>query len=199
MKDMCRVNVVNHNLKGWYFMKRFFILFLALISLSAVAFAAETVAQMTYMVKMPDVIREGKYTGEVENGVPHGYGVFVTQNSAGVSWHYVGQWDNGVMSGQGGQYWDTGKSTVGTFENNSMASGEMHQNASFNVWVDYRDVVDGCFRGIEYREDGSIFFDGYLEKGTNKYKKGTFYTKEGKVFFSGEIGEGFNLNQMYLK
>lgn len=199
MKDMCLVNVVNHNLKGWYFMKRFFVLFLALLSLAPASFAAETVAQMTYIVKMPDVIREGKYTGEVENGVPHGYGVFVTQNSSGVSWHYVGQWENGAMSGQGGQYWDVGRSTVGTYANNDMISGMIRSNVSFSAWVDYSDVVDGCFRSIEYREDGSILFDGFIDKETSRYKKGTFYTKDGTVFFSGEMGEGFNLNQMYIK
>ena len=184
-------------------MKRFFILFLALISLVSISSAeevpSETVAQMTYMVKMPDVIREGKYTGEVKNGVPHGYGVFVTKNSSNVEWHYIGQWENGVMCGQGGQYWEIGKSMVGTYVNNSMVSGRIYDETSFNVWVDYSEVDDGAYRGIEYREDGSVLFDGFIEQGTGRYKKGTFYTKDGKVFFSGEFGEGFNLNQMYIK
>ena len=181
-------------------MKRLFTIFLVLMSIAAFSVAsAESVTQMTYMVKLPDVIREGLYTGEVQNGVPHGYGVFVTQNSAGVSWHYLGQWENGLMCGLGGQYWDVGHSNVGTFTNNDMVSGDIHENTSFNVWVDYADVVDGCYKGIEYRTDGTVLFEGYIEEGTNKYKFGTFYTKEGAVFFSGEIGEGFNMNMMYIK
>ena len=181
-------------------MKRLITLFLVLISIAAFSSAsAESVTQMTYMLKLPDVIREGLYTGEVQNGVPHGYGVFVTKNSSGVAWHYLGQWENGAMCGQGGEYWDIGQSNVGTFANNDMVRGDIHKNTSFNAWADYSDVIDGCYKGIEYRADGTVFFDGYIDSKTNKYKRGTFYTKDGSVFFSGEIGEGFNLNLMYIK
>lgn len=181
-------------------MNRFFAISIVLwILFSFSCVSAESVTNMPYLVKLPDVIRDGLYTGEVKGGIPHGYGVFVTENSSGVSWHYLGEWESGKMCGQGGQYWDIGKATVGSFKDNDMISGNIHDHASFNVTVDYDDIVDGCYKGIEYREDGTILFDGYIEFVTNKYRKGTFYTKEGDVFFSGEIGEGFNMNLMYIK
>ena len=183
-------------------MKRFFVLFLAMLAIMSASFAesanTETVAQMTCIIKLPDVIREGKYTGEVQNGVPHGYGVFVTVNSEGIEWHYLGQWDNGAMSGQGGQYWNSGTCNVGTFMNGDMVFGEIHQTPSQSAWIDYRPDEDGNCRIIEYRSDGSVLFDGYADAVTGNYKKGTVYTKDGKVFFSGEIGEGFNWNLVYI-
>lgn len=181
-------------------MKRILAIFLILFSFASFpAVIAESVTQMTYMVKMPDAIRDGLYTGEVDGDVPNGYGVFVAKNSSGASWHYIGQWVNGVMCGQGGQYWDNGKSAVGTFENNAMVSGEIRKNSSFNAWVDYSDMVDGCYKAIEYRVDGTVLFEGYIDPKAGSYKKGTFYTKDGEVFFSGDLGEGFNLNLIYIK
>ena len=105
-------------------MKRFFALLLAVISFSVATVAnAEIVAQMTYTVVMPDVTREGLYTGEVSNGIPHGYGVFTATNSSGINWHYLGQWEDGQMRGQGGQYWDNGYYSIGIYMNNAMVKG----------------------------------------------------------------------------
>ena len=165
----------------------------------AVSASAETVAQMTYIVKMPDVIREGKYTGEVKDGIPHGYGLFVTQNSSGVSWHYIGEWVDGVMNGNGGQYWDIGQAHVGTFENNDLLCGYMRENTSQNVWIDYRKNEHGCYSAVEYREDGSVMLECCISPETGNYHKGTFYTKNGEIFFSGEIGEDFNWNLIYIE
>ena len=160
---------------------------------------AETVIQMTYIVKMPDVIREGKYSGEIKNGVPHGYGVFVSANSYGEAWHYLGEWIDGAMSGQGGCYWDGGQSHVGTYENSSLLCGYMHQSTSQNVWIDYRKNEHGCYSAIEYREDGSVLLECCISSETGNYHKGTFYTKNGDVFFSGEIGEGFNWDLIFIE
>lgn len=179
--------------------KRLFCLALLLLFSFSMVAEAETVAQMTYIVKLPDVIREGKYTGEVKNGIPHGYGVFVTQNSSGVYWHYLGEWLNGEMNGNGGKYWDSGQSYVGTYENNDMICGYKRQSTSQNVWIDYRTNEHGCYEAIEYRSDGSVLLECCIDAETGKYHMGTVYTKDGKVFFSGEIGEGFNWNLLYVE
>lgn len=106
-------------------MKRSIVLSLVLLSLCICASAsAEVVAQMTYTVVLPDVTREGLYTGEVQEGVPHGYGVFHTVNANGVKWHYLGEWVNGEMCGKGGQYWDSGYYMVGSYEHNDMIDGK---------------------------------------------------------------------------
>jgi len=158
----------------------------------------ENVVKMPYTVKMSDVTREGKYTGQLVDGLPHGYGAFETTNSQGVNWHYLGNWENGCMTGNGGQYWDDGRATVGTFANNDMIYGTVHDAPNTNYWVDYRQDEDGCIKVIEYRPKGSILFDGCVNAKTGQYHKGTVYTADGKVFFSGEIGEGFDWNLLYI-
>lgn len=183
-------------------MKKIVSFFVCLLLLFSVAFAAEpkteTVAQMTYIAKMPDVIREGKYTGEVKDGVPHGFGIFETTNSAGVNWHYIGEWVNGNMTGQGGQYWDNGQCTVGTYENGNMRCGHIWHSDGTHFWYDRTPNDHGCISCIAYRSDGSVLFDGCIGANTQQYHQGTVYTKDGKVFFSGELGEGFNWNLVYV-
>lgn len=112
-------------------MKRLSALVLVMLFLASFASAdAEAVARMAYTVVLPDVTREGLYTGEVQNGIPHGYGLFHATNSNGVSWHYLGDWVNGEMCGQGGQYWDSGYYMVGSYEHNEMISGKEYSGVT---------------------------------------------------------------------
>ncbi len=94
-------------------MKKVFSLILVLFCLFSVALAEEAdlefASKMDYVLELPDVIRKGTYSGETMNGIPNGFGVFETTNSSGINWHYIGQWENGKMSGEGGQYWDDGR------------------------------------------------------------------------------------------
>lgn len=159
----------------------------------------EAVVEMTCIVKLPDVIREGKYTGQVVDGVPHGYGVFVTENSSGIRWHYIGEWENGNMTGQGGQYWDIGQCHVGTFENGDLQCGYVRQYESPYGWIDRTPNEHGCYSAIEYRADGSILLECCLDPKTGAYHMGTVYTKKGDVFFSGTFGAGFDWSLIYVE
>ena len=182
-------------------MKRFLIALLALflfVPTVVAENATEFVVEMTYIVKMPNVIREGSYTGEISNGIPNGYGIFTSFNSEGIRWHYVGNWVDGAMCGEGGCYWDSGQSQIGTYENNQLILGTTHSNPSYSYWVDYRLDEEGCYKAKQYRADGTLLFDGCVDSTTHNYHKGTIYTGEGKVFFSGEIGEGFDWNLLYI-
>lgn len=175
------------------------ICFVLSFSTAAIAESSpETVAEMTYIVKMPDVIREGKYTGQIVNGVPHGYGVFVTKNSEGIQWHYLGEWENGLMAGNGGCYWDAGQSQVGTYENNEMVCGTVYTSTSSYSWFDTRNTQHGGYHTKVFRADGSIIFDGWIDPVTRKYLGGTVYKKNGDVFFSGDFGEGFDWDLIYV-
>lgn len=147
----------------------------------------ENVVQMTYVVKLPDVTREGKYTGELLNGVPHGYGIFEATNPSSITWHYIGQWENGNMTGEGGQYWDSGESRVGLYESNDFVCGEQHTNTSSNIWFDNRQNEHGCLNYIEYRTDGTVMFDGCISQETGRYHQGTLYSADGKIIHSGDL------------
>lgn len=117
---------------------------LAMCMVIPVAFAEGSdgvVANMPYTVTMTDVVRDGLYTGETLNGIPHGYGVFAAINTEGTPWHYLGQWVDGKMYGQGGCYWDVGQCYVGTYRNNAFVGGERWVNAT-NILYAGSSVTD---------------------------------------------------------
>lgn len=172
-------------------MKRILALLIVTLSLFSIAFAeeqqAETVVQMPYTVEMPDVTREGFYTGEVQNKTPHGYGLFVAQNSSGMQWHYVGEWFNGEMNGQGGCYWDFGQSQVGLYAANALVCGNIHTEPFNNRWIDYRPNEHGCYDTVEYFPEGGIMFKGCVYTNTGLYHKGTVFNSDGSVVYSGNM------------
>lgn len=97
---------------------------LLLLSIPMCVFA-DSVTRMPWVVEYENGdIREGKYTGDIENGIPHGYGLFTSMNSKGITWHYIGMWSNGIMHGEGLQVWETGAQNNGVFRNGEFVSGE---------------------------------------------------------------------------
>ena len=65
----------------------------------------QTVFKVHHVVKMIYDIHIGYYTGETENGVPNGYGLYeYIDYDKGFSCHYLGEWVNGEMCGSGGLY-----------------------------------------------------------------------------------------------
>ena len=124
-----------------------FLLLIFLCPLCAFGETAENwVVEMPYQVKLPDVTRTGLYSGQVINSIPNGYGVFVATNSQGVEWHYLGQWVNGEMCGQGGQYWDNGEARVGLYASNELILGEIHTNTMINYMIDRREETLQSYR-----------------------------------------------------
>lgn len=105
-------------------MKKFLAVLVLLVTCMAVIpVCAESVTKMPWTISLDPGIRTGEYTGEVVNGVPHGYGLFSSENSDGVPWHYIGEWSNGIMHGDGLMVWETGYQENGTFKNGVFVSG----------------------------------------------------------------------------
>lgn len=184
-------------------MKKILSLVLALVCLFSVSLAEESatelVSKMEYVLDLSYVIRKGSYSGETLNGVPHGFGVFETTNSDGINWHYIGQWENGKMSGDGGQYWDHGREEIGTYKENSLVCGTIRQESGAYAWINYELNDHGHYEAKEYREDGSLRLECCIDPDSGMYHKGTIYTKDGQIFFSGEFGEGFDWNKLYIQ
>lgn len=184
-------------------MKKIFLLVLVLVCLFSVAMAEETdlefASQMDYVLELPDVIRKGTYSGETMNGIPNGFGVFETTNSSGINWHYIGQWENGEIKGDGGMYWDNGREEIGIFKENNLLCGTIRDGTGNYAWINYEPNEHGHYEAKEYRDDGSIRCECCIDPDSGLYHKGTIYTKDGKVFFSGEFGEGFDWNLMYVR
>ena len=103
-------------------MKKYFCSVCALLLLWSIVLA-EPVTRQLYELNLDGETRIGKYTGDVIDGIPDGYGVFVTTNPSGFGWHYIGNWKNGLMHGDGGTYWEDGSIELGTYENGHFIFG----------------------------------------------------------------------------
>ena len=84
---------------------------------------ADSVTQQLYELIIDGESRIGKYTGELQKGIPEGYGVFVTTNPNGYSWHYIGNWKTGLMHGEGATYWEDGSIEIGEYEDGHFIFG----------------------------------------------------------------------------
>ncbi len=102
---------------------------------------------------------EGLYTGEIEDGVPEGYGEFSANIDAG--WSYSGAWQNGLMHGEG----------VMTYPNSifqgTFSEGKM--NGDFEVYAGktlrYRGgIYDGKLngQGTLFTATGTMIYEGYF-------------------------------------
>lgn len=118
-------------------MKKTFIFLACIMFLFSVAFAenenVEFVFKIPHEVKpTPDITGFpgdktilGSYTGEAIDGVPNGYGLFEFFDVA-IPCHYLGNWENGEMSGFGGLYWGLGESMIGEFRANVLIKGQVY-------------------------------------------------------------------------
>jgi len=57
-------------------------------------------------------VGDGKYSGEIENGLPNGQGTLTESNGE----KYEGEWKDGLMHGQGTYNWLYGKKYVGEWK-----------------------------------------------------------------------------------
>lgn len=105
------------------------LLVLALILIIPYLACAESVTLMDWTVKYANgTTRIGKYTGDVVNDTPHGYGLFTSKNPDGDIWHYIGYWSNGIMHGDGLMVWESGQQQNGIFQNGDFKHGtEVHE------------------------------------------------------------------------
>lgn len=84
---------------------------------------AELAAQVPYCLTTAEGTWNGQYTGELQRGLPHGFGLFVTQDGEQGPWHYVGAWVDGLMDGEGGAYFDSGEVRLGLYEQGVLIDG----------------------------------------------------------------------------
>ncbi|MCI6376954.1 MAG: hypothetical protein MR842_04215 [Clostridiales bacterium] len=155
----------------------------------------ETVLQMDYLLKTKDRIFFGEYTGETVNGIPHGYGVYVFFDSNKVYYaHYLGEWRDGEMCGNGGLYFDDGESQIGKFEQNSMVCGSERKAHSEWRYIDYRPNEHGCYDVSDALGNG-VFFQGCIDPETGLYHKGTYFTKN--YSFDIDTDSGSETNDMH--
>lgn len=154
-------------------------------------------------------LAEGKYTGEMANGKPHGKGIiyFKTEdNLKRVS--YDGDWVNGIKTGKGIMIWKDGNKYIGQFKDdklNGQGSFFFFDGGKYEgLWKDSQRNGQGSYHypdGSKYEGqwkdgqrngEGTIFFSN-----GNKYKgqwkddlmngQGVFYWKEGDYDHGGYV------------
>ena len=82
--------------------------------------------------------RKGMFTGTLINGVPAGYGNFITTNTDNIKWSYIGFFEDGRFNGSGETSWETGARREGIYKNGSLIDGNI------------------------YADDGRLLFNGVL-------------------------------------
>ena len=87
--------------------------------------------------------RTGIYTGQIENGLPNGYGTFSSSNTSGTNWIYYGEWENGHFSGNGISEWEDGTKYIGEYSNDFM-------NGKGGYWCNDGNICIGEFKDDHY-------------------------------------------------
>ena len=109
------------------FMKKFLLILTSLVLFIFVA-QAESVIQAPMDILVYDIMLSGQYTGEIEIGLPEGFGVFETISPSGTPCHYIGQWESGLMNGKGAIYWNDGSVEIGEYIDGFFVSGKYNYN-----------------------------------------------------------------------
>ena len=97
--------------------KKILILTILIFTVVFVSCSPKSVKNKEITIKLPVGERTGYYTGEVNEGVPHGIGKFETKNAAGEKWFYEGEFKNGIFNGEGKTIWESGQTQQGFYEN----------------------------------------------------------------------------------
>ena len=123
-------------------MRRVILILLILLLVAAAAISAEPVTRYPYEVKIGEIARSGTYTGDMEDGVPDGFGVFESENEEGYKWHYIGEWKAGLMNGTGAIYWEDGALEIGEYLNGEFESGYFNYDGKVLTWVSGEPVIE---------------------------------------------------------
>ena len=107
----------------------------------------------------------GSYTGDIVNGLPNGYGTFISYDDSFGSWSYVGEWKDGHFNGDGVQSFEDGYEEGGYYVDDYL-TGE-----GWESWY-----------GILQYQGG--YQDSYY------HGEGTLYNFHGEIVYSGAFNNG---------
>lgn len=169
-------------------MKRIIVISM-LILLLTTSGVAENVVKQEVAISIFGEKRSGIYTGSLnEKGEPDGYGAFEAINAEGVRWHYIGEWDNGKITGDGWETWESGQTIVGAFEDNRPITVTRFLDTTDWQWLDYSDsfyVNNELVVRIKVYINKQLRFDGYYFPNKSEYYKGTRYNVDGTIDCTG--------------
>ncbi len=97
--------------------KKILILIILICALVFVSCSPKSVKNKEITINLSVGERTGYYTGEVNEGIPHGIGKFETKNTLGEKWTYEGEFKDGTFNGDGKTVWESGLTQEGTYKN----------------------------------------------------------------------------------
>ena len=146
----------------------------------------DNVINKDYTFMFNDYIDKGEYTGEIVDGFPHGFGLFMAENGA---WHYIGEWSFGLPNENGEFYFGNGEKTFREPTPSDTIIGDWYLHATFksDKLVNGPDEVK--FSKLTFDPDGSLVIEessgtlnGYWKYDDDKLV-GHAGTKNGEITF----------------
>ena len=119
--------------------------------------------------------RTGTYSGSLKNGLPDGFGKFSSENNAGTSWTYIGEWDSGHFSGDGFTTYEDGTIKLGIHEDDFLINGQILTSSDRYSGEVKNDLPQG--NGIYFLENGCRY-EGSFSSG-NFNGDGVYYFPNG--------------------
>ena len=176
-------------------MKKCFLTIFLLFFVFSVNAYAEKVSDNEIELKFNFGNRTGGYSGEMENGLPHGFGKFESENQDGVKWFYEGSFAEGHFDGKGITVFENGEEKLdGTYKNDYMNGyGKYYKGGNIvyeGEWLDGEYFGEGKLyegnktwigtfnRGI-LNGQGSYYIDDSL-RSSGEWKNGAFWN--GKTY-----------------
>lgn len=155
-------------------MKRQILIILILIcTVFFVSCSPKTVEKKEITINLPVGERVGYYTGEINKGLPNGFGKFETENDKGIKWYYEGEFKDGNFNGKGKSVWENGQGNEGIYENgewipnikqiydlfesqkvinlNSKASKFLSDHLDFFPVSDFDTILDYVDENVSYK------------------------------------------------
>ena len=147
----------------------------------------------------PNWVKGTIYEGEFNNGMANGYGILTLPDRRE---HYIGDWKNHKMHGQGEYTWANGSKYIGEWKNGKMNG---YGNLSFeegSLEIDnstiYRsgEKYIGNWKDNKMHGQGTFIWDN-RSKYTGNFKNNKIEGKGKKYFIDGRVYEGFFQNGYY--
>lgn len=117
--------------------------------------------------------RTGVYSGSLKNGLPDGFGKFSSENKAGTSWSYIGEWNSGHFHGDGFTTYEDGTIKLGIHKDDFLINGQILTSSDRYSGEVKNDLPEG--NGIYFLENGNRY-EGNFSNGD--------FNGEGVYYFS---------------
>lgn len=127
-----------------------------------------TINEFDYQFKINTILYTGIYIGETANGIPNGFGTFVTNSDSPKQFTYEGDFQDGIFHGNGILTYSNGEYLESKFSNGLATSlGKLwHTDGSYSTIRHSKQGIPYAltlhYSSNETLQDYDFYYDGYL-------------------------------------